>query len=311
GGDTMNPEYFKIEVGGKTLTVFYPQFETNEVFKVVSDENHLPVVLKNHEDYLTVLDYIATQDEYTVEKLGELADLIEQMSLIATGPKGEKGDPFTYDDFTQEQLEGLRGPRGEKGDPGPTGPPNTEAQAAIDAHKADKTNPHNVTKSQVGLGNVPNYTTATQSQAENGTTNAALMTPLRTKQAIDSNLDGAVFVVDKGVNENGAFVKWSDGSMQAYTTINLGPTTLGGDHGAGPPRTSGGGEWTFPSQFIDKPSIQLTHTLDDVSYYARAMVVYYRFSTNYDVSNIQAVNPFEKGTDHDIYVYITGIGRWL
>src|SRR5699024_1530780 len=119
----MNTEFFKIEVGGKTLTVFYLQFETDEGFKVISEESHFLVVLKNHEDYLTILDYITTQDEYTVEKLGELADLIEQMSLLAEGPKGEKGDPFTYDDFTQEQLEGLRGPRGEKGDPGPTGPP--------------------------------------------------------------------------------------------------------------------------------------------------------------------------------------------
>ena len=50
------------------------------------------------------------------------------------GAPGPKGDPFTYDDFTPEQLEGLRGPqgiqgptgprgiRGPKGDPGETGP---------------------------------------------------------------------------------------------------------------------------------------------------------------------------------------------
>ncbi len=207
----MNPEFFKIEVGGKTLTVFYPQFETNEGFKVVSEENHLPVVLKDHEDYLDILEYIATQDEHTVEKLGELADLIEQMSLLAKGPKGEKGDPFTYDDFTQEQLEGLRGPRGEKGDPGPTGPPNTEAQADIDAHKEDKTNPHSVSKSQVGLGNVPNYTTATQSQAENGTTNAALMTPLRTKQAIE--VLGGVEVTNTSY---GKCIKHPNGTLEHF-----------------------------------------------------------------------------------------------
>lgn len=34
------------------------------------------------------------------------------------GPQGEKGDPFTYGDFTQEQLEDLRGPRGLQGDEG-------------------------------------------------------------------------------------------------------------------------------------------------------------------------------------------------
>ena len=30
-------------------------------------------------------------------------------------PKGEKGDPFVYDDFTQEQLEALKGPKGDTG----------------------------------------------------------------------------------------------------------------------------------------------------------------------------------------------------
>lgn len=34
------------------------------------------------------------------------------------GPKGDKGDPFTYEDFTPEQIEELRGPKGDKGDTG-------------------------------------------------------------------------------------------------------------------------------------------------------------------------------------------------
>lgn len=38
------------------------------------------------------------------------------------GPKGDKGDPFTYEDFTPEQLEALRGPQGEQGIQGPAGP---------------------------------------------------------------------------------------------------------------------------------------------------------------------------------------------
>lgn len=41
------------------------------------------------------------------------------------GPKGEKGDTgaaFTYDMFTQEQLEALTGPQGPKGPKGDTGP---------------------------------------------------------------------------------------------------------------------------------------------------------------------------------------------
>lgn len=34
------------------------------------------------------------------------------------GEKGDKGDPFTYDDFTEEQLAALKG---HKGDPGNSG----------------------------------------------------------------------------------------------------------------------------------------------------------------------------------------------
>ena len=37
------------------------------------------------------------------------------------GVSGKKGDPFTYDDFTLEQLESLRGPQGEVGPQGPQG----------------------------------------------------------------------------------------------------------------------------------------------------------------------------------------------
>lgn len=44
-----------------------------------------------------------TYEDFTPEQLESL--------------KGPKGDPFTYDDFTAEQLEQLKGP---KGDPGPT-----------------------------------------------------------------------------------------------------------------------------------------------------------------------------------------------
>ena len=52
------------------------------------------------------------------------------------------------------------------------------------AHIADKLNPHATTKAQVGLGNVDNYATATQLEAETGTANNLFMTPLRVAQAI-------------------------------------------------------------------------------------------------------------------------------
>ena len=39
------------------------------------------------------------------------------------GPTGPKGDPFTYADFTPEQLESLTGPEGPQGGKGPQGDP--------------------------------------------------------------------------------------------------------------------------------------------------------------------------------------------
>ena len=51
------------------------------------------------------------------------------------GPPGKDGKPFTYDMFTQEQLEALKGPRGEQGPPG-TGA-NVDLSAYATKQEAD------------------------------------------------------------------------------------------------------------------------------------------------------------------------------
>lgn len=56
----------------------------------------------------------------------------------------------------------------------------------IQKHISDTSNPHQTTKTDVGLGNVQNYGIATQTEAQTGTSNTKYMTPLRTKQAIDN-----------------------------------------------------------------------------------------------------------------------------
>lgn len=55
-------------------------------------------------------------DRKTLNGSANLPDLVR-------GPKGDKGDPFTYEDFTPEQLESLKGPKGDIGEPGPQGEP--------------------------------------------------------------------------------------------------------------------------------------------------------------------------------------------
>lgn len=58
--------------------------------------------------------------------------------------------------------------------------------SALTTHKNDEENPHKVTKSQVGLGNVLNYAMATKTEATTGATNNKYMSPQRTKEAMEA-----------------------------------------------------------------------------------------------------------------------------
>lgn len=62
--------------------------------------------------------------------------------------------------------------------------------AGLDAHIENRNNPHHVSKAQVGLGLLRNFDIATIGAAQQGNTNEAYMTPLRTKQAIESMTAG-------------------------------------------------------------------------------------------------------------------------
>lgn len=59
----------------------------------------------------------------------------------------------------------------------------------VKSHESNKTNPHSVTKGQVGLSNVSNYGIATEAEATAGTSNAKYMTPSLTKKAAKSYVD--------------------------------------------------------------------------------------------------------------------------
>ena len=65
------------------------------------------------------------------------------------GVPGKDGKPFTYDMFTQEQLENLKGPRGEQG---PPGPPGTGANVDLSAY-ATKQEAENLYLKKVDIRN--------------------------------------------------------------------------------------------------------------------------------------------------------------
>lgn len=77
---------------------------------------------------------------------------------------------------------------------------DTDVKSVLDAltnHKNDKENPHEVTKSQVGLGSVQNYGVATAAEAKAGTSNNKYVTPIRVKEAIEAlgvSSDGNVII---------------------------------------------------------------------------------------------------------------------
>lgn len=62
----------------------------------------------------------------------------------------------------------------------------TQALTPLAAHTARTDNPHNVSASQVGLGNVQNYTVASNADAAAGTAANRYMTPAATAAAIDA-----------------------------------------------------------------------------------------------------------------------------
>jgi len=80
-------------------------------------------------------------------------------------------------------------------------------------------------RTNIGLGNVPNYPVASQAQAEAGSDNATLMTPLRSKQYVDKRLlNNLQFRINSGA------VEYWDGSgwnpMAAVKSVQRGVSSM-------------------------------------------------------------------------------------
>lgn len=59
--------------------------------------------------------YVNKLEGQSFAQKSELDNYVKKTELNSL--KGEKGDPFTYTDFTPDQLEKLKGPKGDKGEP--------------------------------------------------------------------------------------------------------------------------------------------------------------------------------------------------
>ena len=325
------PHYKIIEVGGKSLVVFYPQFKDDEGYKIVDLENRFPIELKNEEEYKMFLEAIIASEDAIKDDLKTLADLIDEMSLLAKGPKGDtrymwikyadddKGNGMSDSPDGKKYIgmafnKDTETPSNNASDytwaryyPDLTGIKDElrEVEESLNSHTNNTNNPHNVTKSQVGLGNVQNYGIALESQAKVGVANNVYMTPLRTKQAIDANLEGAVFVVDSDFQEDAGFIKYSNGIMECWDRLKM-------ERGA---NTRMDAVWRFPEEFSDAPNISFVMDIrgKQTTPSTFEMAIQYIRELRTDCAEL-TIGRIQGGTDFAegdvVYVLARAIGRW-
>ena len=92
--------------------------DENEYYRVLTLKSSI-IAGRPQEDMLVgTYEKLIKTDGFATEEFVNSA--IREIEL-SQGEKGEKGDPFTYDDFTKEQLEALKGERGIQGPAGVDG----------------------------------------------------------------------------------------------------------------------------------------------------------------------------------------------
>lgn len=109
---TVNGELERITTSSFNYTV-KPSI-MNDLDEVIEGDPEYPLVDEIMEQLKTVDPSQFATNESVDSKIAAIE--------LTPGPKGDKGDPFTYNDFTAEQLAALKGEKGDKGDTGDVGP---------------------------------------------------------------------------------------------------------------------------------------------------------------------------------------------
>ncbi|MGN7287423.1 hypothetical protein ACTHP3_21110 [Shouchella rhizosphaerae] len=190
--DTMKPgchrAVFRINYGDGT-TMSFPQKGYIEV--------RIERTIHNGRD-THIVEEIALKVSLIDQKFADLAEEVDQWrENVADDVKEKVYDNLDIDRLSNTEVIQARGGKKDLNER------LTGIDEGISAHIADKKNPHGTTKNDVGLGNVPNWGGATQAEAKTGTNNAKIMTPLRTKESIDTFASEATIIPAKSANASG------------------------------------------------------------------------------------------------------------
>lgn len=190
--DTMKPgchkAVFRINYGDGT-TMSFPQRGYIEV--------KIERTIHNGRD-THIVEEIALKVSLIDQKFADLsAEVEEWRENVADDVKEKVYDNLDIDRISNIEVIEARGGKKDLNER------ITGIDEGLNAHIADKKNPHGTTKNDVGLGNVPNWGGATQAEAQAGTNNSKIMTPLRTKESIDTFASQATIIPAKSANASG------------------------------------------------------------------------------------------------------------
>ena len=143
--------------------------------------------------------YIPSVNQDGVMTWTNKAGLANPAPVNVKGERGDKGDAFTYADFTQEQLAALKGPKGDTGERGPqglqgakgaTGPQGAQGVQGLQGPAGNA--------ATITIGNVTTSAPGTSASVTNRGTPSAVVLDFVLPRGEDG-ADGGVTEVDKAV----------------------------------------------------------------------------------------------------------------
>lgn len=144
------------------------------------------------------------------------------------GPKGDKGDAFTYNDFTQEQLAALKGPKGDTGAKGDTGERGPQGLQGPKGDKGD-TGAQGLKGDKGAKGDAGTAATITVGTVTTGAAGSSASVVNR-GDANNAILD---FILPKGADGKGAVITVNGKEPDAAGNVNVANMTGASDSAAG------------------------------------------------------------------------------